>query len=170
MNRGIETARSSRKEWARQRRTPYVDLMPEASTAIADYATPEEIAALQAAMRERRKEAGPLLPSVEAPFAAPHPLNSAAGREESDDYGGAVAILNPKLRVIRGKCGLQWIAQHQGGRRNGEPLWKSFAYCATKEGLLLRLPKGGDGCDPEAWAAIEALPEYFPKRQGCNTH
>ena len=33
----------------------------------------------------------------------------------------------------------------------------------TKEGLLLRLPEGGYGCDPEAWAVIEALPDYSPK-------
>jgi hypothetical protein len=40
-------------------------------------------------------------------------------------------------------------------------LWKSFAYCATREGLLLRLPPGGQGCEPKAWTVIEALPPYF---------
>jgi len=64
------------------------------------------------------------------------------------------------LRVIRGACGLQWIAQ----KRASPTLWKSFAFCATKEGLLLRLPKGGRGCNPEARAIIEALPAYFPKK------
>jgi hypothetical protein len=33
----------------------------------------------------------------------------------------------------------------------------------TKEGLLLRLPEGGHGCDPGAWAIVEGLPHYFPK-------
>jgi hypothetical protein len=33
-------------------------MMPESSTALSDYASPEEIAALQAAMRERWKELG----------------------------------------------------------------------------------------------------------------
>jgi len=80
--------------------------------------------------------------------------------EESDHYREVVATLNPKLRVIRGKCGLQWIAQ----KKERPTRWTSFAYCATKEGLLLRLPKGGYGCNPEAWAIIEALPAYFPKK------
>jgi len=83
--------------------------------------------------------------------------------EKSDDYGGVVAILNPKLRLIRSKCDLQWIVQRQNNRRNGAPIWSSFAYCATKEGLLLRLPKGGHGFDPETWAAIEAFPDLLKR-------
>ena len=100
------------------------------------------------------------LSQPETPFAAPTTLPGSARSEESDDYGEVVAILNPTLRVIRGKCGLQWIAQ----KKNRPARWSSFAYCATKEGLLLRLPKGGHGCDPEAWGAIEALPDYYPKQ------
>jgi hypothetical protein len=87
-------------------------------------------------------------------------VQGASSREIDDDYGGVVAVLNSKLRVIRGSCGLQWIVQTRGTAE----LWRSFAYCGTKEGLLLRLPKGGDGCDPEAWAVIKGLPDYFPKR------
>lgn len=68
------------------------------------------------------------------------------------------------------------ICQRPNGKRNGAPIWSSFAYCATKEGLLLRikwhlqrdeiLPLEtlvSRNCDPEAWAAIEALPDYYPK-------
>jgi hypothetical protein len=58
---------------------------------------------------------------------------------------------------------LQWIIQRPNGKRNGLPIWTSFAYCGTKEGLLLRLSECGYPCDPEAWARIEALPDYFPK-------
>ena len=36
----------------------------------------------------------------------------------------------------------------------------------TKEGLLLRLPEGGYGCDPEAWAVIEALSDYSQMKKG----
>jgi len=71
------------------------------------------------------------------PFAAPGVVPGSTGNEKSDDYGGVVAVLNPKLRVIRGACGLQWIAQ----KKVSSTGWKSFAYCGTKEGLLLRLPK-----------------------------
>jgi hypothetical protein len=83
----------------------------------------------------------------------------ASNRETDESYRGVVAVLNGKLRVIRGSCDLQWVIQ----KRKNPLMWISFAYCATREGLLLRLPKGGQGCDPEAWAVIEALPEYFPK-------
>ena len=100
----------------------------------------------------------PPLTHADKPFAAPTMLHASARSEESDAYGQVVAILNPKLRVIRGKCVLQWVAQ----AKNRPTRWTSFAYCGTKEGLLLRL--GGHGCDPAAWKIIEALPDYFPKQ------
>ena len=87
-------------------------------------------------------------------------LQGSVGSETSDNYAGVVAILNPTLRVIRGACGLQWIVQE----KNRPARWSSFAYCATKEGLLLRLPEHGRGCDPVAWRRMAALPDYFPKR------
>jgi len=106
----------------------------------------------------------PALLGAKKPFAAPHTAAGSAQREESDNYGAIVAILNPKLRVICSRCDLQWIAQRQNNKRNGAPIWSSFAYCAMKEGLLLRLPEHGCGCDPVAWRRIAALPDYFPKR------
>jgi len=39
--------------------------------------------------------------------AAPTLVISSHGREESETYTGIVAALNPSLRVIRGRCGLQ---------------------------------------------------------------
>jgi hypothetical protein len=48
----------SRKEWAKQMRTPYWDLMPESSTKIADYATTDEVAALEVALHDRWKALG----------------------------------------------------------------------------------------------------------------
>ena len=101
----------------------------------------------------------PALLGVKKPFAAPTRAPATPEREENDTYSGVVALLNPKLRVICGACGFQWIVQQKRGAR-----WSSFAYCATKEGLLLRLPKNGCGCDPGAWCNIAALPDYFPKR------
>jgi hypothetical protein len=108
--------------------------------------------------------------------AAPHPRHAThlpcqqaiskqdvSAREEADNYRDVVAVLNPELRVIRSGCNLQWIAQRQSGHRNGVPIWKALAFCGTKEGLLLRLPKNGHGCTSEAWTIIEALPDYYPK-------
>jgi hypothetical protein len=85
---------------------------------------------------------------------AKRPASSA--REKDEEYA-VVAVLNAKLRVIAGSCDLQWIVQSRVTPR----LWKSFAFCGTKEGLLLRLPPGGQGCEPKAWAVIEALLPYF---------
>jgi hypothetical protein len=84
----------------------------------------------------------------------------ASNRETDETYGAIVAVINPELRIVTGSCGLQWIVQ----RRRNPLTWTSFAFCKTKEGLLLRLPKGGNGCDPEAWALIESLPDYLPKQ------
>ena len=136
-------------------------------------------------------------------------------REKDDDYRDVVAMLKPKLRVIRGSCGWQWVIQQQDAQLKGVPIWTGFAFCAAREGLLVRLRghlleehltelgyfkpkrekvssarhgrqivrdgvskgaleeteatrarlKRGDvadfGVDPAAWAAIEALPDYF---------
>jgi len=48
----------SRAEWAKARRTAYHDRFPDTPTALANYATPQETAALKAALRERWKELG----------------------------------------------------------------------------------------------------------------
>jgi hypothetical protein len=64
----------------------------------------------------------------------------------------------------------------------GVPIWSSFAYCATREALLLRLRDhlqstfhkherelaplerlAQQHCDPEAWGNIVTLPDYYPK-------
>jgi len=102
----------------------------------------------------------PALLGAKKPFAARGVVPGRVQSEKSDAYSEVVAILNPALRVICGDCGLQWIVQ----KKVSPTEWKGFAYCATKEGLLLRLPKNGCGCDPGAWCSIAALPDYFPKR------
>ena len=102
--------------------------------------------------RLQRPKAGPLPNSAETPFAAPTQLFQASNRETDETYRGVVAALNSKLRVIAGSCGLQWIVQ----KRRNQLTWNSCAYCGTKEGLLLQIPKDGYGCDPEAWAVSSA--------------
>jgi hypothetical protein len=93
--------------------------------------------------------------------------------ENDDDYEAVVANLTDKLRVIQGRCGLQWILQSSYGSKGK---WKSLAFCGAKEGLLLRLKEHLQGrfdriplaelakrCDLAEWAKVEALPDFFPK-------
>ena len=126
--------------------------------------------------RRRKKAAHPILaPSMPSDCEAV--VTASDGRkhrEESDDYAAVVIQLNATLRVIKGRCGLQWIAQ----KKERTARWTSFAFCATREGLLLRIrehlqPRDAKEilpmeeiakyCDPEAWVVIEALPDYYPK-------
>jgi hypothetical protein len=127
----------------------------------------------QSALQPRSAE--PLRRSAETPFVAPTPLFQASNRETDETYGGVVAVLNGKLRVIAGSCGLQWVIQ----KRKNPLIWSSFAFCGTKEGLILRIrgqlqAQSGESrtlslealvkryCDPEAWAKITALPPCHP--------
>jgi hypothetical protein len=64
-----------------------------------------------------------------------------------------ICALDPQRRLI--EWGGSWILQRRRSSR-----WKSFAYCGTKEGLLLRLPSP---ISPEAQAIIDALPDFCPK-------
>lgn len=115
---------------------------------------------------------------------------------EVDD--GVIAVLTDALRVVRSDR--QWIVQQRERKT-----WASIAFCATREGLILRIKdwllkehlskldyyqvrkrkprvsrealeateaarallKRGDvasfGVAPEAWAVIEALPDFYPK-------
>ena len=128
---------------------------------------------------------------------------SAAVAVNGEADGDVIALLTDGLRVVRSDR--QWIVQQRGPKA-----WSGFAYCATKEGLLLRIKEhllkehlnkldcyqmqkraktdkrprvsrealeateaarallkrglvSSFGVAPEAWAVIEALPDYFPK-------
>ncbi len=65
-------------------------------------------------------------------------------------------------------------------KRKNPLTWSSFAFCQTKAGLVLRIKAhlqarsghqktlpldrlAGRYCDPDAWAIVEALPDFFPK-------
>ena len=115
---------------------------------------------LEREARPQPRKAGSLPSQLEPSFAVATPLFRASNRETDETYGAVVTVLNSALRVIGGACGLQWVVQ----KRKSPLTWASFAYCATKEGLLLRLPKYGHGCDAGSWARIQALPDFFPKR------
>ena len=113
--------------------------------------------------RPQPRKAGPLPSQLEPPFAVATPLFRASNRETDETYGAVVAVLNSALRVIRGACGLQWIVQ----KRKSPLTWASFAYCATKEGLLLRLPKYGHGCDAESLGQNPGATRLFPETRPC---
>ena len=63
-------------------------------------------------------------PSTDPPFVA------VAVNGTVDD--GVVAIITDGLRVVRGTR--EWILEYREPKK-----WKAFAYCATKEGLLVRI-------------------------------
>jgi hypothetical protein len=119
--------------------------------------------------------AGPSAEYLKSPSAAVAPAFSAGKGESSEAYPRIVARLTDRLRVVHGQCNLQWLLQ----ARKSPTRWETIAFCATKEGLILRIKEHlqardsdmilplkeiAKRCDPEAWAAIEALPEYFPKQ------
>jgi len=54
----MTTTWPSREKWAKDRHTPYYDRFPGTSNSLAEYATPEEIAALKADLRKRWKQLG----------------------------------------------------------------------------------------------------------------
>ena len=57
---------------------------------------------------------------------------SAAVAVNGEADGDVIAVLTDGLRVVRSDR--QWIVQQRGPKA-----WSGFAYCATKEGLLLRI-------------------------------
>ena len=119
-----------------------------------------------------------ILSRPETPSPAVAPAFSAHRSESGEAYPRVVARLNDRLRVIDGQCGLQWILQV----RKSPTRWESIAYCATKEGVILRIKDYLQylevrdkilpletllsiySVDPAAWAIIEALADYFPKQ------
>ena len=79
--------------------------------------------------------AGPIAECLDLPSPAPTPVFSGENCEESEAYARVVAVLNPRLRVIYGKCNLQSILQV----RKSPSRFESIAFCATKQGLILRI-------------------------------
>jgi hypothetical protein len=74
--------------------------------------------------------------------------------EKSDHYRDVIAVLSPGLRVVRCKCGIQWILQ---GRIGGQ--WRGVWYCRTKSALLR-----GAG-QYAAHPALAALPDTIEPRR-----
>ena len=71
--------------------------------------------------------------SAHAAYAAPR--RGEARGESSEGNPRILARLNDRLRVIHGQCGLQWLLQY----RKAPTKWETFAYCATRPGLILRM-------------------------------
>ena len=118
-------------------------------------------------------EAG-ALSDPEEPSAAPTRLQGSAAREESEDYGRVLAVLNSTLRVICGKCNIQWIAQDKVGRRVGpvmpiaEPRKGCFGICRMMDmGVIPRPGRSSRGCrtttqNERAAAAPPRPPQPLP--------
>ena len=108
---------------------------------------------------------------LKAPSLAVAPVFSAHRSESSEAYPHIVASLTPKLRVID-DLSCQWILQV----RKSPTRFESIAYCATCEGLLLRIKRHlqprdakkilplvaiAKFCDPDALRAVMELPEFY---------
>jgi hypothetical protein len=84
--------------------------------------------------------------------------------ESSDIYGGVVAVLNTRWRVVSGRCGLQWVLQRRVTK--DRPLgnnWEGMSFCRTKEAIIRRSREKADAIDPAAMAVLEQLPIWFPE-------
>ena len=113
---------------------------------------------------------------LEAPFTRVAPQKSSGRGESSEAYPCVTARLTPKLRVID-DLSCQWCIQ----ARKSPTRWESFAFCATKAGLLLRIKEhlqapdkiaplddlAGRYCYPAAWKLVAELPDYYPKDCKC---
>lgn len=77
-------------------------------------------------------------------------------RESDDDYGGLVAQLSPKWRVIACKHSIQWILQRRKGRG-----WQAECFCLTRDALLRNIREKGAGATPAMLQALACLPERF---------
>ena len=103
------------------------------------------------------------------------PVFSAHKGETDEAYGAVLATLNGKLRVVHSRDANQWLLQV----RKSPTRWETVAYCATKIGIensgwklhlqgrdeilpLAELVR--EHVEPEAWAVVQALPDYYPKQ------
>ena len=96
------------------------------------------------------------------------------GSEKSENYGAVVAVLNPKLRVIRGACNLQWIVREKNRRRDGKAspiasLRKAcFCACRRTAAVAIRPPWQSLGpCRIIIRSRVRRLAQGVHSRNNC---
>jgi hypothetical protein len=77
--------------------------------------------------------------------------------EESSSYP-AVAVLNPKWRVIECRGRGQWILQGRRGQRHGRPRWEGRSFCSTREALVRCARLHAGDIAPDALVVLLRLP------------
>jgi hypothetical protein len=61
----------------------------------------------------------------------------------------------------------QWILQTRYSAK-GETKWRPWAFCATKEGLMIRAREALSLLDSRVWSYIEDLPDYRKDQPPCS--
>lgn len=89
----------------------------------------------------------------------------ATNRRESDDaYGGVIAVLNDRWRVIACRDGIQWILQRQDATRSLHgTAWRGQSYCRLRDGLLSACNAHAGAITASALAILNQLPARFPE-------
>ncbi len=81
---------------------------------------------------------------------------------ESDEAYPSVR-LNEHWRLIECRDAVQWVLQRRHGpERAAGARWEGRAYCRTREALVRCCRAYCGPIDPDAVAALEALPERLP--------
>lgn len=89
------------------------------------------------------------------------PKKSATAKHETaNSYERVVARLCDDWRVIVCKDNIQWILQRRK-KGGAERPWRAVSYCCTREALIRLCATSCGQIDPDAAAALAALPENF---------
>lgn len=96
---------------------------------------------------------------MKAKWTPPAPVKKPSSAIEThDEYGGVVARLNPKWRVIVCRDGIQWILQKHRSAGSRSDVWQPESYCRTSDALRRCVRERAGEVGPVAEAALSALP------------
>lgn len=85
-------------------------------------------------------------------------------RESADDYGGIIAVLNARWRVIECRDGIQWILQQRDGERHGRTRWTGRKYFRARNELVRACRASVGEIDAPALATLDSLPDWIGRR------
>jgi hypothetical protein len=155
----------TRDEWAKERRTPYYDRFPDTPALLAEYATPEEIAALKIGLRERWRELGQKLrefPAKAEPESREERLRTFAGGERSERVRihDSRSSINAAIETIENGELPLYLENYSGSKDIFVPF--HARYEAAKAELYERTLREIEQTpvDDDAWAAELKRREY----------
>lgn len=95
-------------------------------------------------------------------MSAPFHAAEASHRERDASYGGVVAQLAERWRVVVCRDGLQWIVQRRKGDFDGRRAdWRAVSFHRERASLLRACAASTASCDPAALARLAMLPALF---------